>query len=139
VTLYNPTLSSLKSDIRLGFIDDVTLRGKADVAADVETINAASGVTGLILNPLKCEIIANDFDSVPNLTAFHQFKRVITRDMTLLGAPVQRGPAVELALQTKLDDLDRAMSRLTMLHSHDALVLLKNSLSSPKLLYLRML
>jgi len=30
-----------------------------------ETINAASGVPGLILNPLKYEIIANNFDSVP--------------------------------------------------------------------------
>ena len=40
-----------------------------------------------------------------------------------------------MALRTKLEDLNRAMSRLTMLHSHDALVLLKNSLSSPKLLY----
>ena len=57
-------------------------------------------MTGLVLNPLKCEIIANSFDSVPNITAFNQFKRVNTRDMTLLGAPVQRGPAVELALQT---------------------------------------
>jgi len=131
-----PTLSSLKSDIRLGFMDDVTLHGKVDVvAADVETINAASGVTGLVLNPLKCEIIANNFDSVPSLAVFNEFKRVNTRDMTLLGVPVQRGPAVELALRTKLEDLNRAMSRLTMLHSHDALVLLKNSLSLPKLLY----
>jgi len=78
-------LSSLKSDIRLGFMDDVTLRGKTDVvAADVETINAASGVTGLVFNPVKCEIIANNFDSVPSLAAFNEFKRVNTMDMTLL-------------------------------------------------------
>jgi len=128
-----PTLSNLKSDIRLGFMDDVTLHGKVDVAADVETINAASGVYWLVLNPLKCEIIANNFDSVPNLTAFrpNHFKRVNTRDMTLLGAPVQREPAVELALRTKLEDLNRAMSRLTMLHSHDALVLLKTASALP--------
>jgi len=32
--------------------------------------------------------------------------------------------------------LDKALQRLSLLHSHDALVLLKNSLSMPKLLYL---
>jgi len=47
-------------------MDDVTLRGTVDVvAADVETINAASGVTGLVLNPLKCEIIANTLIQYP--------------------------------------------------------------------------
>jgi len=53
------------------------------VAADIETINAASGVTGLVLNPLKCEITPNNFDSVPNQLYLINFKRVNARDMTL--------------------------------------------------------
>lgn len=56
--------------------------------------------------------------------------------MTLLGAPVLKGPAVDKALNSKVDELERAIQRLSLLHAHDALVLLKNSLSMPKLLYL---
>ena len=36
----------------------------------------------------------------------------------------------------KIDDLSRAIERLTLLQAHDALVILKNSLAIPKLLYL---
>jgi len=36
----------------------------------------------------------------------------------------------------KTDELQKAMKRLVLLHSHDAVVLLKNSLAVPKLLYM---
>ena len=55
--------------------------------------------------------------------------------MTLLGIPIPRGPALDKMLLGKVDDLDRDISRLTYLQAHDALVLLKNSLSMPRLLY----
>ena len=56
--------------------------------------------------------------------------------MTLLGAPILQGPALDKALKMKVDDLDRVVSHLKLLHAHDALVLLKNSLSMPRLLYI---
>jgi len=56
--------------------------------------------------------------------------------MTLLGAPVLKGSAQEAAIKHKIDDLSRAIERLTLLQAHDALVILKNSLAIPKLLYL---
>ena len=55
--------------------------------------------------------------------------------MTLLGAPISRGPALDKVLLEKVDDLDSAISRLKYLQAHAALVLLKNSLSMPRLLY----
>ena len=55
--------------------------------------------------------------------------------MTLLGAPISRGHAMDKVLQEKVDDLHRAISRLKYLQAHDALVLLNNSLSMPRLLY----
>ena len=55
--------------------------------------------------------------------------------MTLLGAQISRGHAMDKVLQEKVDDLDRAITRLKYLQAHDALVLLKNSLSMPRLLY----
>ena len=61
----------------------------------------------------------------------------VTKDeITLLGAPAVKGSALVAALTHKIDQLKKALERLSMIHSHDALVLLKNSLSMPKLLYL---
>ena len=56
--------------------------------------------------------------------------------MNMLGAPVFKGPVQDAAITHKIDQLTRALGRLSLVHSHDALVLLKNSLSMPKLLYL---
>src|SRR6218665_3955756 len=52
-----------------------------------------------------------------------------------MGAPMVPGPAVDLVLLSKANDLERAIRRLSILHTHDALVLLRNSLSVPKLIY----
>ena len=56
--------------------------------------------------------------------------------MTLLGALILQGEALDEALQIKVDELQKAINRLKLLRAHDALVLLKNSISIPKLLYL---
>ena len=55
--------------------------------------------------------------------------------MTLLGAPILRGLAVDKAIFDKIDDPTRAVSRLTLLHAHDGPILLRNCFSMPKLLY----
>jgi hypothetical protein len=62
---------------------------------------------------------------------------VVKKEMaSLLGAPLLPGPAVDAALSKKCEDLRKAMDRLKLLESHDALVILRNSLSVPKLLYI---
>ena len=48
----------------------------------------------------------------------------IFKDMTLLGPPI------------KIDELTRVVSRLTQLHVHGGLTLLRNSCSMPKFLYI---
>ena len=45
------------------------------------------------------------------------------------------GSAIDQALEEKINDLTRAISRLRMLQAHDALVILRVSLSIPKLMY----
>ena len=105
------------------------------MADDLERVIQAAEKTGLTLNESKCEIIASNFDIIENIDTFRDFRRVAAQHMTLLGAPVLKGPAVDCALQHKVDDLQRAVGRLALLHSHDALVLLRNSLAMPKLLY----
>ena len=63
------------------------------------------------------------------------FIRVPKDQMTLLGAPISHEPAQDKVLLEKVDNLDRAISAPKYLQAHDALVLLKNSLSMPRLLY----
>jgi hypothetical protein len=130
-------LLQLQANTRFGYMDDLTLSGEMQtVAADVDQIVAAAVSTGLRLNETKCEIIAKDFKSIDKISTFKNFKQVEPQDMTLLGAAVTNGPASERALQSKVDNLQRAVDRLALLQAHDALSLLRNSMAMPKLLYI---
>ena len=80
-------------------------------------------VTGLRLNASKCEIISEDFNLIESFEVFKDFARVTKEEMTLLEAPILKGPALDRALQIKVDDLTRAVDRLRLVHAHDALVL----------------
>ena len=53
----------------------------------------------------------------------------------LLGSPILPGSAVDQALEQKTNNLKTAISRLSTLQAHDALVILRISLSIPKLMY----
>ena len=54
----------------------------------------------------------------------------------LLGAPIGGVSAVDTILRSKLEVFRRLASRLKSLYAHDALFLLKNCFSTPKLLYM---
>ena len=128
-----PLLLSLDSDVSLGFMDDFTLSGHVDIVAfDVEKIVSVASETGLLLNPTKCEVISFD-DTITNKTIFKEFIHTKPADMTLLGAPVLKGSAIDRALTAKIDDLTRVIDWLSLLYAHDALSLLRNCFS--KLLY----
>ena len=131
-----PLLQSLKSSLRIGFLDDLTLGGHVDtVAADIAKLAEECRRLGLELNPTKCEIVGLSQSDADNVNEFNSFRIVQLEDLTLLGSPVQSGRAVDAALEVKCADLNRAVSRLSLLYAHDALVILRNSLSVPKLLY----
>jgi hypothetical protein len=86
----------------------------------------------LRLNTAKCEVISKiGLVNGPILAAFQQF----TPDTaTLLGAPLGSGRATDEMLADRC--LLRAISRLETNQSYDALVLLKNSLSTPRLQFM---
>ena len=84
----------------------------------------------------KCETIMKDFSQLEHIDVFKDFIRVPKDIVTLLGAPIPQDTALDKALGTKVDDRERTISRRKLLRAHDALVLLKNSISIPKLLYL---
>jgi len=56
-----PILIKLRSDLRIGYLDDLTLGGsKETVAADVHLIAQEAKNLGLLLNRSKCEIACHD-------------------------------------------------------------------------------
>jgi len=81
---------------------------------------------GLELNASKCEIVCNIQRTVEKFKIFGGFKTVQLSDLTLLESPVHSGPAVDADLKSKCADLARSVSRLALLHAHDALVILRN-------------
>jgi hypothetical protein len=129
-----PLLRSLSSELIAAYMDDLTLGGRISaVAADVTTISSEGIKYGLQLNSSKCEAITSCGLTAHNaLDGFLQF----TADTaTLLGAPLSTGQAMTDCLTARCNDLCRAVERLKLIYAHDAVVLLKNSLSAPKLQY----
>jgi hypothetical protein len=132
-----PLLKSLQSPFSLGYLDDFTFAGPAYcVAGDVRQISDSSQQLGLRLNVSKCEISTKRIGPNLDFNEFRGFKFIPSADLTLLGAPLMAGRAVETVVGQKLNDLNRAISKLGILDRHDALVLLKNSLSIPRLQYI---
>ena len=123
-----PVINELDSDIEIGFMDDISLSDLLTLKKDINKIIESEASTGLKkLNAAKCEIIMDDFSLIDSMEVFKEFIRIPKEEMTLLGAPILQGPALDNALKMKVDDLDRAISRLKLLHAHDTLVLLKQS------------
>jgi len=136
-----PLLTSLHSEVKIGFMDDFmddfTLSGDLrTVENDVLAIMDSAAETGLQLNQAKCEIIMDDFTLISASSTFSQFIRTKKDEMLLLGVPVIKGKAHDTAIRHKTEELHRAVQGLSLLRAHDALSLLKNSLATPKLLYL---
>src|SRR6218665_3058935 len=132
----HPILLQLISELKVAFLDDLTLGGKADVVAhDIQLIAQESAKLGLQLNRAKCEIIFQNCDQKANDASFHGFKETPLGEATLLGSPLMPGPAVYMGLNKKVEYLERGGGRLSIINSHDALILLRNGLSVPKLLH----
>jgi hypothetical protein len=128
-------LDSLSSSVIIGFLDDLSLGGPEDVVArDVDHIIVEAAKLGLKLNTGKCEVISTP-NSVLTSSTLQSFVQVTPSNATLLGAPLLTGPAMDGLLKSRCEDLKRAMDRLSLISSHDALVILKSALSAPKLTY----
>lgn len=131
-----PLLHRLSSNLQLGYLDDLTLGGPIDsVCRDVAEIREAGAEMGLVLNPVKCELISHRDDAVSDQFV-QSFSKVDIGDATLLGAPLFPGPVLDKTWSDRCDDLARAVDRLATLGSQDALILLRSSFSAPKVLHL---
>jgi hypothetical protein len=128
-------LNSLKADLVLGYLDDISLGGSIDLVQDalmvlISTCNAL----GLSLNRTKCEVIqGRGVSDLPQ--CFNDFKKLSIEEATLLGSALVVGTAMDDGLEKKLQDLKRAVQRFELITSHDALLILKGSLGASRLLY----
>ena len=130
----HPLLTSLRSDLVIGYLDDITLGGpESTVAHDVEQVRLAGQALGLSLNVSKCESISHSGASSDATLA--GFVHLQPKQATLLGAPLLVGDAMDNALSTRCADLERSIQRLKLLSAHDSLILLRSSFSAPKLLH----
>jgi hypothetical protein len=129
-----PLLSSLGAPLVLGLMDDLTLGGEEkQVAADVQLVRQKGAEIGLQLNINKCEFI--NCTAASDEPIFQGFIHLVPSGATLLGAPLTTGAAMDEALLSRCSDLSRAAERLKAISAHDALLILRSSLSAPKLLY----
>lgn len=130
----HPLLLECKSQLKLAYIDDITLGGPANIVSeDVAMIKLVGAPKGLLLNDAKCEAITTTGQSTDVL--LQQFIQLSPFSATLLGAPLVAGPAMDACLNTHCNDLERAISRLELISAHDALVLLRASFSAPSVLH----
>ena len=128
---------SLKSDLRLFYLDDGTIGGSLDdVIADLKRIELVGKDLGLVLNHSKSEVICADNDTKHSiLEVSPHLQYVDPSDACLLGAPIGGERSIIAVLTSKKKSLELLGERLKLLHSHDALCLLRNAFLLPKILY----
>jgi hypothetical protein len=131
-------ISNLKSEFSAFYLDDGTLAGSLeDVKADLANIKDAAKRINLELNCSKSEMICIDDKTQSSMLESSPTIIVVKpSNATLLGSPIGDVPSINTILQSKIDQLQLLGSRLQHLHSHDALCILRNAFSLPKILYI---
>ena len=132
----HPLLDSMEAALTLGYLDDLTLGGDQNqVARDVQRVIEEGRSMGLVLNISKCELITDPCTTVAN-PVLQSFQRIPIQDASLLGAPLFPGPVLDRFWSDRCKDLSRAVDRLRLINSQDALVLLRASFSAPRVQHL---
>ena len=138
----NPLIKSLQSELNIWYLDDGTVASDIEtVLSDYQRILDAATNLGLTVNPNKCELCIINPQSVDTSIALNRFceltddiRLIQKEDLTLLGAAVLP-EAIENMLIAKREKLILMSQRLLEIDKHDALFLLKNCYSIPKLTY----
>ena len=127
----------VKSQCNIWYMDDGTLGDEVDtLLADFRMLLEEGKKFGLVVNVAKCEVITDDDEVLQKFRDIApDIRHVKTASALLLGAPIGGRQSVEDVLSAKLLELRRLSTRVSLLNAHDALFLLKNCFSIPKLMY----
>src|SRR6218665_2507191 len=91
---------------------------------------------GLQRNHSKSEVVTNFPALVTKYNSFSSFSHIESELATLVGPPLSSSRALSIALEARYLELLHALDRLGNIARHDALVLLRYSLNSSKLLHI---
>ena len=130
-------LKATRSALTSGYMDEIALGGNIrDVARDADYIRTEGEAKGLFLNNEKCDIISrSDTSTLTQAGTFYKFAIFREEDSTLLGAPLSRVSALDSCLEDKISKLRSAISRLRLLPAQEALIILRSSFSTSRLMY----
>ena len=126
----------LTAEFCVEYLDDITLGGsKNEILHDLEVIKSFEEV-GLSLNNQKSEIICSDpVTRGTIITALPGARVVDPSGATLLGSPIGNTSCISISLKERIHALEVMGDRLQYITAHDGILLLRNSFSIPKLLY----
>jgi hypothetical protein len=129
-------LKSLKAELCVGYLDDLTLGGTpSKVAEDLKLINSLSSSHGLTLNRNKCEFYSPG-TPIDERADWADFRLLERDDLVLLGAPLFSGTVLDETLAEHCETFTKAVHRLTKLPSQNALILLRSCFGAPKISHL---
>ena len=130
-------VSSLSSEFTVFYLDDGTIGGSfEDIESDLLKIENQGKALGLFLNVDKSEVLSHSESSVsPVLSAFPGLQYVHASHAILLGSPLGK-EALQACIEEQCRQLKVMGERLCHLQMHDAITILRHSLSIPKLLHI---
>ena len=130
-----PILSSLTSELRIGYIDDITVGGTlTSVEHDVNFIRNNGPSVGLYLNATKCELITTTTPAQTSILS--EFIVVKPSNMCLLGAPIFPETCLNEMLRHKLKEFERLSTNLRSIDAHDSLLIITFSLNTSRVMHL---
>ena len=124
-----PLLLKLRSAFSVFYLDDGTI--------GLRIVEYEAGLASLELNHAKTELVCDDVVTCNAvLSAFSDFKQICCNCATLLGTPLGSVGLIDSILMSKVDKLKIIGERLQEMLSQDALLILRNSMAIPKVLYI---
>jgi len=141
--LLQPLLKELRSEVCMAYLDDVTCcdSNVTSILDDIDRVIAYESLSGLKLNPSKCEIYMEGFDATEALNVYSLIEEklpgvtlVEKENFELLGAAMLE-EGIEPLLEDRADTLSTMYERLPLVSSHTALHLLQRSMGVQRLIY----
>jgi len=127
------THNCLQSPLLAGFMDDFTVGGpEVVVYRDIAVVTSTGTSLGLHLNVAMCELVHPQGSAI-KFAVLGSFKSIALDEATLLGAPLLPSKNLDTALDMCCSNLSKAISYLSHIEAHDALVLLRSCFCAPKI------
>jgi len=136
--VFKELLESLKSELVLGYLDDVAVGDDAStVIKDFIHLEMTAKHLGLEVKRSKCEVIGHTNETRNMFASFNvALPETSPSTVIFLGAPMSAGQHLDSVLEGKKDELRLLARRLELMPSHDSLFLLRNVMAAPRLMYL---